>query len=288
MPFGVKIPPAAVPKLPIGPIGVIIGIIQFIMQLFGFGQVDLKPITQAVNNTWANLAVGSAFLYNAVRDVLGFLKKLLQTIFDALKHIISDVLHGHLLNALHDIQKLFHSLQDLFGPILKFIARVRGWFYKYIYPWVKLVQNILSAFRVILSAFKLLGAKWAAKLDADIARIQGYITGVLQAIVGTLNQATTWINFAIDPMGIFRRGFFTTSLFGSIAQVRNVITFGKDRFLTASEAANTDGDRAMLGGGAAVLTRNADGSVTFSDASKRINDNFNSAWDSYGPPARRP
>ena len=286
MPYFPKIPDKIAPKLPLGPIGIVIGIVQLIMQLFGFGQPDLKPITKALNNTWANLASVAAFLYNVFTDVLTFLKKMLQIIFDALKHIISDILHGHLLNALQDIQKLFHSLQDLFQPILKFIAKVRGWYYKYIFKYVKLVQNILSAVRVILSAFRLLGAKWAAKLDADIQRIQSYITATMQAIVGTLNQATTWLNFALDPLGIVRRDFFSRSMFGSLLQTRNAINFGKDRYLTASEAQNTQEDRSFAKGGAAVLTRNADGSVAFSDASKRINQAGDAAWDSYGAPAR--
>jgi hypothetical protein len=130
----------------------------------------------------------------------------------------------------------------------------------------------------------LLGAQWAAKLDADIARIQGYITQFMQAIVGTLNQASTWLNFAVDPLGIMRRDFFNNTLMTSAAGLERALNIGKDRGLTASETANTDGDRAMLKGGAAVLTRNSDGSVTFSDASKRINTNLDAAWNSYGPP----
>lgn len=277
--------PISISKV-LGPLGVLIGLVQFIMQLLGFGQVDLKPLTIAINSTWANFVVGSAFLYNAIGWVTGFLKKLMSIIVDGLKHILSDILHGHLLNALHDIQKLFHSLQDLFGPILKFIARLRGWFYKYIYPWVKLVQNILSTVRAFLAAFRILGFKWAAKLDADIARIQGYITAALQGIVGTLNQVSTWLNFAIDPFGLFRRGVFNNTLFTGLAGVRRAANFGQDRALFASEAQNTQEDRAMIHGGAAVLTRNSDGTVVYSDASKRINTNLDAAWDSYGPPAR--
>jgi hypothetical protein len=129
-----------------------------------------------------------------------------------------------------------------------------------------------------------LGAQWAAKLDADIQRIQGYITGVMQGIIGTLNQASTWLNFALDPTGIIRKDFFSNTLMNSVGQLNRAVNFGRDRGLTASESANTDGDRSMLKGGAAILTRNSDGSVTYSDASKRINDDFDAAWKSYGAP----
>lgn len=271
---------------PFNPVAVALDLVGFLLKFLGLGAPNMQLLTDAINGTWGNLVVGLGFVYNAIRDVIDFLKKLVGIIVDGLKHIISDILHGHLLDALHDIQKLFHALHDLFAPILNFIQKLRGWFYKYVYPWIKLVQNILSVIRVTLSAFRILGAKWAAKLDADIARIQGYITTALQDIVGTLNQASTWLNFITDPSGILRRGFFNNSMFNSLSGMSRALSFGKDRYLTASEAANTDGDRAMLHGGAGVLTRNADGSVAYSDASKRINKNFDAAWDSYGPPTR--
>jgi hypothetical protein len=272
------------PKLPLGPFGIVLGIVQFIAQLLGFGSIDLRPITSAINNTWANLAVGAAFLYNTLGTIFDFIKKIFSIIYNALKHIIVDVLHGHLLQALKDIQKLFHDLHTLFKPILDAIQWLRDKFYKYIYPWIRHVQQVLAIVRVILSALRLLGVKWAAKLDQQIGQIQGYVTDVLQGIVGTLNQASTWLNFALDPLGIIRRDFFSNSLFSSALQVRNTIDFGKDRYLTASEAQNTHDDVSMAGGGAAVLTRNTDGSVSYSAASQRINDGYKAAWNSYGGP----
>jgi hypothetical protein len=267
---------------PIDPVSIVLDIIGFILRIFGIGGVNLDALTKAVNTTWTNLVFTSTFLYNALRSFWDFARRLLKTILDGLTHIISDILHGHLLQALRDIQKLFHDLHDLFKPILDFIDKLRGWYYKYIYPWVKLVENILSFVRVVLSAFRLLGAKWAAKLDADIAKIQGWISQFNQGVVGTLNSVSTWINFALDPFGIIRKDFFSATTFSQLGTVRRAVGFGGDRYLTASEAANTQGDRAMLGGGAAVLTRNTDGSVTYSDASKRINDGYNAAWKDYG------
>jgi phage-related protein len=272
------------PPLPLGPLGIIIGIVEFIMKLFGFGSPDLKPVIKAVNNTWANLAVGAAFLYNALGSIYDFIKKLFSILYDALKHILKDIIHGHLLQALKDIQAMFKAIKALFQPILNFIARLRGLFYKYIYPWIKLVQDILSTVRAFLAVFRILGVKWAAKLDADIQRLQGYITGFLQGIIGTLNQASTWINFIADPFGLVRRSVFNNTLFTGLGGVRRAVSFGKDRYMTASEAQNTQQDISMAHGGAAIATRNADGSVTNSDASKRIDSAGTQAWNFYGPP----
>jgi hypothetical protein len=274
------------PKLPTGPFGIIIGIVQFILQLFGLGGVDLKPLSDAINNTWANLAVAGAFLYNAIGRITDFLKKLISILIDGLKHIISDILHGHLLAALKDIQAMFHAIHELFKPIIDEIIKLRGYYYKYIFKWVKRIEDVLSIVRVILSAFRILGFKWAAKLDADIQRLQGYITSTLQGIIAPLNLAITWLNFITDPTGIFRKDVFNGTLFNTLPQLWRALSFGKDRQLTASQAQEIADDRGMTRTKDGVLTRNADGSVTYSAAAIRQNDRMDAAWDFYGLPAR--
>lgn len=266
---------------PIDPVSIVLDIVGFILRILGVGGVDLKPLAQAVNTTWSNLVFTSSFLYNALRSIFDFLRKLVAILVEGLRHVISDILHGHLLAVLKDLQAMFHALHVLFQPILDFLATVRGWYYKYIYRWIKLVEDILSRVRVVLSLFRILGAKWAAKLDADIARIQGYLAAFNQAIVGTLNSITTWLTLAIDPAGIIRRDFFTGTLFSSLGALKRAGGFGQDRALTASEAQATDEDLSLAKGGAAVLTQNADGSVTLSNASQRIKDAGLAAHDYY-------
>jgi hypothetical protein len=276
------LPPEAPLPPPIDPVSIVLDIVGFILRALGFGSVNLKPLASAVNTTWTNLVFTSTFLYNTVRSIFDFLRKLLAILVDGLKHIISDILHGHLLNVLKDLQAMFHALQQLFKPIIDFLATLRGWYYKYIFRWIKAVEEILSRVRVILALFRILGAKWAAKLDADIARIQGYLATFNQAIVGTLNSITTWLTLAIDPAGVIRGGFFRDTLFSSVLDVRKAATFGDDRAFTASEAQHNADDKALITSPAGIATRNADGSVTLSDAAKRISDSANGALDYYG------
>jgi hypothetical protein len=279
-----------VPKGPIkiaGPVGVIISLISFILQLLGISSANTGALVKGINTTWVNLSLSASFLYNSVSAITDFLKRFVLILIDGLKHIISDILHGHLLQLIKDVQTMFHALHALFKPIFDALQWLHDHFYKYVYPWIIKVQDLLSRIRVILSAFRILGFKWAAKLDADIARIQGYLTTALQDIVKTLNTVTTWINLAVDPAGVLRGSFFTGTLFSSLGSVKSAVNFGQDRPLFASEQQATDEDKAMMHGGAAILTRNADGSVAYSNASKRINDNLDAAWDSYGPPGRK-
>lgn len=221
-------------------------------------------------------------IWNVIVNVVGTIVSVFQKLGTFFVHLWSD----YIKPAIHGLIDLYHEisarLHQIFDPLIRIIQRVRTWFYRYIYPWIRLAQQILSAIRAVLALFRILGARWAAKLDADIQRIQGYLTTALTDIVGTLNSVSTWLNFALDPFGLIRKDFFSASAFGNLGTIRHALTFGNNRYLTASEAANTDGDRNMIAGGAAVLTRNADGSVTYSDASKRINAGYDTAWKEYG------
>ncbi len=276
--------PGITPPLPpaFDPVSLLIDIVATILQLLGLGGDPVKPVREAVKTTWTNLVLTTGFLYNAVRSVLAFLHKLLSVILDGLKHIISDILHGHLKAVLQDLQNLFHAIRDLFAPILKFIAQVQAWYIKYIYRYVKMVEDIISRVRVVLSLFRILGVKWAAKLDADLARIQGYLTTALQAIVGTLNTVSTWLTLITDPAGIIRKDFFTGTLFSSLSSVKRAANFGANIPLSASDQQAMEDNHALVSSRTGILTEHADGTVTLSEASKRMQGQSNAAVDYFG------
>lgn len=282
--------PGIVPGLPppFDPTTLLIDIVGFIAQLFGFGGNQLKAVNEAIKTTWTNLVLTTGFLYNSVRSVLAFLQKLLKIIVDGLKHVISDVLHGHLLAVLKDLQAMFHAIHDLFAPILKFIAQVQAWYIKYIYRYVKMVEDIISRIRVVLSLFRLLGIKWAAKLDADLARIQGYLTTAMQAIVGTLNTVSTWLTLITDPAGIIRKDFFTGTLFSSLGAVKRAAYFGSNAALSASDLQMMDENHGLVSSRTGILTEHADGTVTLSNASKRMQEQSSAAVDYFGREMAKP
>lgn len=227
-------------------------------------------------------------VFGAIWNFLGNLVQALVDIFQKVAAFFAHLWQDYIKPAIDGLVNLYKSivawLKHILTPILNIIQRIRNFYYQYIYKWVQLAQQILSIVRAFLAALRILGVKWAAKLDAELAKIQGFITQWTSTFVATLNQATTWLNFIADPLGIVRRDVFKNSLFGSLLQTRNAVRAGSDRALYASEASNTQGDRAMVQGGASVLTRNADGSVNYSDASSRINDGFTAGWNDYGNP----
>lgn len=267
---------------PFNPISIIFDIVGFILGLLGLGKVDLQPLADAINNTWGNLIITGGFLYNAIRSITVFFQTLIKTIVSAIIHIISDILHGHLLQALKDIQKLFHDLQTLFAPIFAFIERVRAWYYKYIYRWQKLAINIISKIRVILEVFRLLGAKWAAKLDADLAKIQGYITDTIVAIVGTLNKISTILGLVVDPGMLIRGDAFGGTLWQNLGLVKKAAGYGSSRPLFPDEKQVGKDMKASVYGDAPQVTVNPDGSVVYDPALKLVDDGMTHQMQTLG------
>lgn len=202
------------PGVPGSPVSIIFGIIDFIASLLGLGREDLSVITNAIDGTWANMIAGTSFLYNSVGFLSRFLEKVLGTIVDGLKHIISDILHGHLLQALKDIQKLFHDLHNLFAPIIKWLRQLQRIQRQYQLQALKRIVNLIQRARQVLAVFRLLHVKWAQRLDNWLAGIEGKLIAREFDILHKTNEIVDWINWILDPGAFFR----TVPLWGTAAR----------------------------------------------------------------------
>jgi len=114
-------------------------------------------------------------------------------------------------------------LSNLLSPILRWIKLLRALYDQYFNQFVKPILKILRQMRQVLQVFKLLGFKWAARLDADIARIEGKIVALYTQLRAYLNIATTWIQLIIDPTGILRRNPLFAAIIRSAPELRNLM-----------------------------------------------------------------
>lgn len=216
----------------------------------------------------------------------------LGNVWQTLKDFFDDLWNVVIRPAIEKIQQIIDDittwLSNFLDPIITFLQKLSAWYLHYIYPIVKSIIEVIQRMRVILALLADLHVKWAAKLDADLAKIQAYVTTAIQDVVGPLNQAITWLNIAIDPGQIIRKDFFTGTLFSSLGAVKGAQAFGQSRALTASEQTAENNRKQMLTDPSAVLTRNADGSVTYSQESQNTNAAFAAAVNYYGFPTGTP
>ena len=248
--------------------------------IFGSGSSPASLPTW-VSSDLIDLAFSQAEFVSALDGAWSWLKKVLDDLrwvwivpwIEKLQQILDDIITW---------------LQNFLDPLISILTKILDFYRKWIYPIIQDVLEVLQRMRVILSVLVQLHVKWAAKLDADLARIQAYVTTAIQDVIGPLNQAITWLNIALDPGQIIRKDFFTGTLFSSLGAVKGAQAFGQSRALYASEQVAEDNRKALLTPGPAVLTHNADGSVTFSQESQNINAAFGAAVNYYGFPTGTP
>jgi hypothetical protein len=176
-------------------------IVSFILRLFGIGKVDVSGLEAGINTTWANLYNTSQFLHTALGILTGFVGKLFKTLFGGITHIISDVLHGHLNKALQDLEALLHNIHNLFAPLLDYLHRLQRLQRQRQMAAMKNVLNLIQRVRKILVPLRILHVKFAQKLDAWLAGIEGRIITREHAIVSKTNEIVSWIDLITNAGG---------------------------------------------------------------------------------------
>jgi hypothetical protein len=277
-----------IPGGPTNPVGIILTIIEFIAGLLGLGQNNIQVLQTAINNTYANLVTTTAFLYNG----LGFLTQSLGGIFGSIKDWLDDLRWLVIVPIIEKIQQIIDDittwLANILDPLITFIQNVLKWYNTYIRPWLMLVQQILSVMRAFLTALKLLGVKWAAKLDADIQLIQSWVTEIMQTVTATLNSISSILGIMVDPTGILKRDFFGASMFGSLAGIKRANGFGADRPSLPSEITQANQNNALIQSNAQFFTVNPDDSVTGRPGMAAIDSDVRAGYAGLGvtvPPA---
>jgi len=247
---------------PTNPVGIIITLLEFIAGLFGLGQGDLKVLQAGINNTYQDVVTASSFLYNG----LGFLTQSLNDIFGKLKDWLDDLRWAVIVPIIEKIQQIIDDittwLANFLDPIITFIQELMKWYATYIAPILKAVLEVIQRMRVFLALLKLIGVKWAAKLDADLQLIQSWITTVMQTIVSTLNSISTVLGLMVDPTGILRRDFFGGTLFSSLAGVKRAAGAGTDAVSTPGQLTQISQNNALVEGNLPLATINPNGSLT--------------------------
>jgi hypothetical protein len=184
-----------------GPAGIAGAILDLLSAIFGGEPNPFQAITGIGNIAFSSLQLGSDFL----RETVTNLKNIFKSIWDT-------VIIGTLKKLLEAYAKIRAFLQRIFGPIVTWLKRLRKWYDDYFNRFVKPMLKIIRQFRQVLQIFKLLGFKWAARLDARLAQIETKIVRQYEIVRQTLNQAISWLDLIIDPTFLLRRN----PLFGAI------------------------------------------------------------------------
>jgi hypothetical protein len=231
---------------------------------------------------WDTLVSAVNYLYDVDVAIASFQLASVKAIGDFFHHIWDTLYKVVIAKLILDYKKLHDWLAKLLGPLLKWIQRIRAWYFKHIFPIQHAILNVISTLRVILEVFRLLGAKWAAKLDADLAKIQSAVTTSIVDVVATLNKVSTILGLTIDPAMLIRPDAFGRSLWNALGQLKKAAGYGSARPVLASEHATEDTMRGAVTGKGSLINLQSDGTVVYDPALVIINGGLDSAAKSMG------
>jgi len=195
--------------------------------------------------SWA--AGGFATLFGndtAIAGVLGsFIKWAIKAV-GALAGFIGALwkwLRDSILKKIIDTIKRLHDyLKNLFKPITDLIDRYRVMLRRLFQQYVKPMLDFLQRVRRVLLVFRLLGFKWAKQLDARIVKIENEISAAFLGTWKNLNILSDWLNFIVDPLGLFQ----PRALLGSIGRSIGAIIASIQHAQLSNPAAYTAADQA--------------------------------------------
>ncbi len=179
---------------------------------------------QAISFTWQVLLGNLEFQAEAWPRVQGVFNPLIIFGFGGFLGKLMDWLHG-----------FWDALKRIFDPIIcaiKAIIDYHDFLYnKYLRPVLILIQRMRS----FLTLLRLLHVKWAARLDARLAEVEGRIAAVFLDVRRELNTIRGTISLFIDPFGLFDQATLALSAIRSAGDLWAVVKSVGARPLTASE-----------------------------------------------------
>lgn len=244
---------------------------------FGFGGFDLDPGLGVLEGLIGSLIAALTYLWNVLVAIAQYLYSLLLVIAQAVVQFLeaAERLMVHLFETLYtdiikplidELVKLEQWVNKVLSPVLKIIRRIQAWYNKYILPYQKLALQIISKVRQFLAIFRVFGVKWAQKLDADLAKIQTYITASIVDVIATLNTLTSWIQLVTDPTQILRKAFWQNTAFTGVGEIFKATHLGTMKPVSAADKAQGQANLNLMNPATPPVTQNADGTVTFSPA----------------------
>jgi hypothetical protein len=260
-------------------------IIDAIVNLFG-GQSQVAGLAQSVSAVetaaWTNTIQLATWAFGEIGKIWDVLKGIAEAIGLAIYHLIIDYILPIIEKIIKAIKWVKGKLDKILKPLQKILKRIRDFYVNHILKWELLAIQIISVIRVWLELLRLLHVKWAAQLDADLQKIQGYITDTITPVVSTLNEISTILGLAINPLGFISKSFMLGSLTNSLADVKKAAGYGSARLVFPDEHAQEKATSNAMHGTQPLSTPGPGGTIEYDPALQLLNDQMTGQVQAYG------
>ena len=264
---------------------------------FGFNPFSFGDISDILSGIVGAILDALTYLFNLLVAIAQFLYNLLVILANAIVAFLraAEALMVHLFETLYtdvikpildEIAKIEAWLNKVLSPVVRFLKQIQAWYNKYVLPWQKLADQIISKIRQFLAIFRLFGAKWAQKLDADLAQVQSYINTSILAVVTTLNGLIGWVQLVTDPTQILRKAFWQNTAFTGVSEIFKAANLGGMKPLSKADTAQGQANLGLLNPASPPVTAGAGGAATFSPTMQDVQTKMLAAVPDYNPTAK--
>jgi hypothetical protein len=187
------------------------------------GGADAGAVNSALGEIEGWVGDVASWGQSYVNNLLGGLVDELQTIFadvwNWLKSL-ADTWLGQLVQGIWDwLKNLYEQLKCYVQEVLKWLKWYEAYEQKF---WSKILNPILqviSSLRRVLLIFRIFHLKFASELDQWLANREAAIARLILWQRNEFNTLTNWLNYIINPLGLFNEGLYLQTALSSITQL---------------------------------------------------------------------
>lgn len=212
------------------------------------------------------------YVWNALVFVVIHVWTALQALARLFIRLWDNVLRKVVSKVVDIIDRVRDFLDRVLGPVIRVLQRIRQVLDAIFSSYIKPILDIIQRLRRVLKALRLLGFKWAEKLDQKLLRIETFISQAFLFIRGWIVFVQDLLERIVDVDGLLTSAIFINSGVRHIAGLLDALfglfglpgvlfgprgLVGADAFWGPQEAARefqraVDGERNLVGLAGAV------------------------------------
>lgn len=195
------------------------------------GRVTLAVLQYSVNLLWGfarNIA-------QAAGEVAGYVWKGLKDTWELLRGTYENVLKPAWRFFWNWVDRVEQWLSRTFGPLLRYLRRVRDWVLALYANVVRPVLDIIDVTRRGLRVLGALGLEWARALDRRLADLEEAIERPFRLVLEKLNEVIDVIDRVITLDGLVQRRAFIATLARDVKYAVNQLGWGLHNPLSAAD-----------------------------------------------------
>lgn len=157
------------------------------------------------------LRAAVVFVWNALVAFAVWAVGVFRTVANFLRLLWDKFLAAPILKLAELLRRLRLIVERILAPVMRIILWVRRLLDEIFFRYVVPILNVIQTMRRVLLLFRLLGLKWAEKLDQRLLRLEVKISELFLEVRRYLNQVFNTLSLILDPDLLLTRTIFLGS-----------------------------------------------------------------------------